>query len=174
LPHKLVSDNGPHFSFQDYKQFCTRLDIILAYSPVSHPESNAQVERFVQIVKKSLKKLRASKLDLSLHQWPTAFANFLFSHLNTPATFNGKSPNQMLLSYLPRTLMKIIYPRLNSSSISPVLPFKEGDHVFSRIGLSSVMKGIVVRALSATRYMCSVEGVYKKCHLNQLSYAPPA
>jgi len=174
LPRKMVSDNGPPFSSQEYKHFCTRLDIILAYSPVSHPESNAQVERSVQIVKKSLKKLCASKPHLSVHQWPKALANFLFAYLNTPTTTNGKSPNQMLLSYLPRTLMTIIHPRLNSSSISPVLPFKEGDHVFLRIGLSPVMKGIVVRALSATRYLCSVEGVYKKCHLNQLSYAPPA
>jgi len=155
LPRKLVSDNGPSFSSQEYKQFCTKLDIILAHSPVSHPESNAQVER-----KKGLKKLCASKPDLSLHQWPKALANFLFAYLNTPTTTNGKSPNKMLLSYLPRTLMTIIYPRLDSSSICPVLYFKEGDHVFLRIGLSPVMKGIVVRALSATRYLCSVERVY--------------
>jgi len=162
LPKKLVSDNGPPFSSNTYKQFCTKFDIKLLYSPVSHPQSNAQVERSVQICKKALKKLCLATPEPSSPQWQNLLSQFLFCYLNTPTTTHNKTPNQLLLSYTPRTLLTNLHPRLHASSFTPVLPFKDGDYVYVKIGSAPVLKALVVRSLSATRYLVSVEGVLKK------------
>jgi len=42
LPQKIVSNNGPPFNSNSYKQSCTFYDIALAYSPPCHPQSNSQ------------------------------------------------------------------------------------------------------------------------------------
>jgi len=50
LPTKMVSDNGPPFTSDAYKEFCTKYDIQLIYSPPYHPKSNS-AERSVQTCK---------------------------------------------------------------------------------------------------------------------------
>ena len=97
LPQKLVSDNGPPFTSNAYKSFCTRFDIELMYSPAYHPQSNAQAERSVQICKKALAKLCSSTSELSPVQFQDAISKFLFAYLNTPSTTTNKTPNQLLL-----------------------------------------------------------------------------
>jgi len=97
LPKKLVSDNGPPFSSKAYKQFCTNYDIELCYSPVSHPECNAQAERSVQICKKALLKLCSANPDSSATQWQDLISRFLLCYLNTPTTTHNKTPNQLLI-----------------------------------------------------------------------------
>jgi len=170
LPHKIVSDNGSPFNSNSYKQFCTFYDITLSFSP-HHPHSNSQAERSVQICKKALRKICDSNPSASSDQWPVLISKFLLAYLNTPSTVNGKSPNQLLLNYVPRTLISNLHPKVQTH-VTTTLPFKDGDSVNLRIGNAPILKGIVVRALSPTRYLVSVEGVLKTVHLNQMSYAP--
>jgi len=171
LPQKIVSDNGPPFNSNSYKQFCTFYDIVLAYSPPCHPQSNSQAERSVQICKKALLKICSSNQNVASNQWPVLISKFLLAYLNTPSTVTGKSPNQLLLSYSPRTLISNLHPKVESP-VTATLPFKDGDSVNLKIGNSPILNGIVIRSLSPTRYHVSVAGIYKKVHLNQMSYAP--
>jgi len=108
---------------------------------------------------------------VSPEQWPDLIAKFLLAYLNTPSTVHGKTPNQLLLSYTPRTLLTNLHPQVQTH-VSPTLPFKDGDTVYLKIGTAPVLKGVVLRSLSPTRYLVSVEGVYKKVHVNQMAYAP--
>jgi len=172
LPLKIISDNGPPFTSQAYKSFCTSLDIQLGYSPVQHAESNAVAERSVQICKKLLRKLAEENQKVAIDKWADILNKFLFAYLNTPSTTLGKSPNQVLLSYAPRTMLTNLHPKFHTSPLFPSLPFRETEMVLIKIGSQPVMKGTVVRPLSATRYLVSVEGVLKTVHLNQMSYAP--
>jgi len=70
LPTKMVSDNGPPFTSDAYKQFCTKYDIQLIYSPHYHPKSNS-AERSVQTCKKALQKICNSNESLSITQRPS-------------------------------------------------------------------------------------------------------
>jgi len=148
------------------------LDISVAFSPIYHPQSNSVAERSVQICKKLLKKLESSHPKASISDWQTILSKFLFAYLNTPSTTLGKSPNQVLLSFSPRTPLSNLHPKHALSTLVPILPFKEGDYVLIRIGAQPVLTGQVVRALSASRYLVSVEGILKTVHVNQMAYSP--
>jgi len=110
LSSKIVSDNGPPFNSNEYRDFCTSLDISVAFSPINHPQSNSVAERSVQICKKLLKKLESSHPKASTSDWQTILSKVLFAYLNDPSTTLGKSPKQVLLSFSPRTPLSNLHP----------------------------------------------------------------
>ena len=55
LPLEIVSDNGPQFSSEMFKDFCRKYGIKPHDSSPWHPSSNGQVECLVQSLKASLK-----------------------------------------------------------------------------------------------------------------------
>jgi len=116
-------------------------------------------------------KICSSNQNVSSDQWPILISRFLLAYLNIPSTVAGKSPNQLLLSYTPRTMISNLHPTVESP-VTATLPFKDGDSVNLKIGNAPILKGIVIRSLSPTRYLVSVAGIYKKVHLNQMSHAP--
>ena len=54
LPQRLVTDNGPQFRAQDFKEFMQANGIKHQLTPPYHPAANGQVERMVQELKKVL------------------------------------------------------------------------------------------------------------------------
>ena len=55
-PYKIVTDNGPPFSSQEFNRFLSKLDITHTTSSPLYPRSNGSVERMVQMVKTLLSK----------------------------------------------------------------------------------------------------------------------
>ena len=163
LPHVLVTDNESSFCSELFKNFCTTFNIVLMHSPEYHAPSNGQGEKAVDICKAVLKKLA---LDSCVMPLKTRLFRFLWTYRNTPSTVTQKSPNQMLLSFQPRTLLSQLLPKnvraVNSS------PFNAGDAVILTINKQK-MNGVVVKILSSNRYLVNVQGVLKKPHLNQMT-----
>ena len=60
IPQKLLSDNGPQFSSSVYAAFAKEWNFKHVTSSPYYPQSNGLVERFIQTVKQSLGKARAS------------------------------------------------------------------------------------------------------------------
>ena len=60
IPHTLVSDNGPYFKSQEFKDVLDWLEVLHKPTSPYHPSSNGQAERFVQTVKQALKAMASS------------------------------------------------------------------------------------------------------------------
>jgi len=173
LPATIVADNGPPFASVEFTQFCTSLNIQLVHPAAHHPDSDSYGERAVQTIKKSLKKeiLQAArpepgkKLNLEC-----ILLHVLFSY-NTPSTATDKSPNSMLLCYVPRTSLSVLHPTSPIKHRS-VRPFKDGDIVLVRYNTKHPVEATVVRQISPTMFLLDVDGVIKQAHMNQMAHGP--
>ena len=55
LPDKLVSDNGPQFTPDEFKECITNCGILHIKIAPYHPQTNGEAERFVQTFKNFIK-----------------------------------------------------------------------------------------------------------------------
>ena len=56
VPHEIVSDNGPQFTSDNFKEFCKDWRIKLTFATPRHPQSNGQAESTNKTVVNMLKK----------------------------------------------------------------------------------------------------------------------
>ncbi|KAJ8341966.1 hypothetical protein SKAU_G00129500 [Synaphobranchus kaupii] len=93
IPLTVISDNGPQFSSQCFRDFSKTYGFEHITSSPRYPQSNGLAEKGVQIVKRSLKKAMESNEDPYL-----AILNYRASPLE-----NGLSPGEMLMKRKLRT-----------------------------------------------------------------------
>ena len=62
----LVSDNGTQFTSAEFKSFCEEFQVNHITTPTYHPRSNSQAERFVDTLKRVLKKARRTPSEKTL------------------------------------------------------------------------------------------------------------
>ena len=117
-PSLLVTDNGGQFKCSEMTNFCQERGIQQKFTAPGHPQSNGQAEKFVDTVKRSLKKLGGQG---SLSQ---KLLVFLSTYRTTPsqACPGGKSPAELLLGHKPRGPRSICWCRLNRSRSSSPQP----------------------------------------------------
>jgi transposase InsO family protein len=87
IPEKLISDNGPQYSSEEFKTFSNQYGFVHATSSPRYAQSNGFIERFVQTVKNILKKARDAKTDPYMS---------LLCLNTTPISNNIPSPSELL------------------------------------------------------------------------------
>ncbi len=109
LPERLVSDNGPQFTSQEFAIFLKANGIKHSRSAPYHPSTNGLAERFVQSMKQALKaSLRTEK---SLHQ---RLCSFLLSYRSTVHSTTGVTPSSLFLKREMRTQFDLLKPDIKT------------------------------------------------------------
>ncbi|KAL5470941.1 hypothetical protein EMCRGX_G029003 [Ephydatia muelleri] len=105
LPRVIVSDNGPQFSSQEFKQFCDSNNIVHIRSTPYHPKTNGLAERAVRTFKERFLASQGSTDDVELR-----LQRFLLSYRNTPHKSTGRAPAEMLMGRKLRTKLDLLKP----------------------------------------------------------------
>ncbi|XP_037944411.1 uncharacterized protein K02A2.6-like [Teleopsis dalmanni] len=110
LPKTIVSDNGTQFVSHQFQQFLAENGISHIRSSPYYPMSNGQAERFVDTLKRALKKLNGKGVTAENLQ------TFLQVYRSTPNKQNedSKSPAEVLLKRNIRIKLDLIKPTLVS------------------------------------------------------------
>ena len=66
VPERLISDNGPHFSSQQFKEFAKGWDFEHITSSLKYPQSNGMAEQCIQTVKAAMKKAILGNWDIDM------------------------------------------------------------------------------------------------------------
>uniref|UniRef100_A0A8R1IPR0 Integrase catalytic domain-containing protein n=1 Tax=Caenorhabditis japonica TaxID=281687 RepID=A0A8R1IPR0_CAEJA len=107
-PETLVSDNGTQFVSREFASMCEEYGIEHIRSPAFHPQSNGQAERFVDTLKRGLKKLKGEgSVDTEI------MSKFLLYYRSTPSNaLGGLTPAEVHLGRRLRTKMSLMIPKL--------------------------------------------------------------
>ena len=103
LPDTVVSDNGPTFTSEVFKEFVEKNGIRHILTAPYHPASNGLAELAVETLKEGLRKMTGHTLE-------TKLALFLFQYRITPHTTTGLPPAEMLLGRKPKSHLDLLRP----------------------------------------------------------------
>lgn len=177
LPERIISDNGPQFSSEEFQQFCAKNGIKHRTSAPYKPSTNGQAERVVQILKSAIKQAKITKENVD-----AVIARYLLVYRNTPHTTTGESPAMLLMKRRLRTRLDLIKPSLRShvegkqgytidkTSHRQLREFHTGENVMARNYAEGRkwMHGNVTKVLGSRHYIVDVQGRQWKRHVDQL------
>lgn len=103
IPEVIMSDNGPEFSSNKFKEFSKNWNFQHVTSSPRYPQSNGQVERTVQTIKNMMKKTEYDQTDFNLA---------LLEYLNTPLDKDLESPAELLYCRKLRSILPCIPTKL--------------------------------------------------------------
>ena len=103
---RLVSDNGTQFTSSDFKEFCDTFQIKHITTPPYHPRSNGLVERFVDTLKRALKKASGTSSEKALQQFLQVYRITL-----NPNTPDATSPAETMLARKIRPVFEKLLPK---------------------------------------------------------------
>ena len=111
IPETLITNNGPQFAAQEFKNFAAAWDFRHRTSSPGYPQSNGLAERTVQTVKNILTKAKANG------------SSALFGILEYRATpvDNLASPAQLLMGRQPRSILPATNHQLRPTTIKPAV-----------------------------------------------------
>ncbi|CAB4024842.1 sec1 family domain-containing 2 [Paramuricea clavata] len=107
IPESVVSDNGPQYSSEEYKQFANDYNFIHNTIGPRYPQSGGLHEKTVQTVKNLLEKCKVANQDPYLA---------LLDYRNTP--IDGVTPAQALISRRLRSPLPISQRNLNPKPVN--------------------------------------------------------
>ena len=109
LSDQIVSDNGPSFTAQEFKIFCSANGIEHITSSPYHPATNGLAERAVGIFKSSMVKM-SSKDSIREN-----VNRCLAKYRTTPHVTTGVSPAELLCGRKLKTHLDLCYPTVQKS-----------------------------------------------------------
>ena len=188
-PERVISDNGPQFSSEEFAQFANQWDFVHRTSSPGNSKANGKAESAVKTAKGLLRKAIDASTDPYL-----AFLDYR----NTPTQGMESSPAQRLLNRRTRTLLpatkqllqpRVVFPdaeikdlkkrqqqqaKYYNRSAKDLPPLEEGDTVRMKpfqLGKKTWKKATVVERLDERSYKLEApEGdTYRRnrCHLRK-------
>lgn len=109
VPEKIVSDNGPQYSSQEFSAFAKQWDFVHTTTSPYYAQSNGLAEKTVQTAKRILTKAREEGKDPYLS---------ILEHRNAPVD-GFKSPAQLLMSRRLRSILPITGKLLQPQTCKP-------------------------------------------------------
>ena len=156
IPQKIVSDNGPTFTSQEFKTFMTQNGVLHITSAPYHPSTNGLAERAVQTFKQALKRIQGSSIQEKL-------SKFLFQYRITPHTTTGIAPAELLMGRRLRSCLDLLFPTVSQKveskqlkqkkehdATKPVRTFSIGDLVYVEDFTASPQKWIPGKIVEVT------------------------
>ena len=184
FPKQVVSDNGPPFTSHEYRTFLTENGIEQPPVAPYHPSSNAQVERYVNIFKRGMEKLKRTTLSLS-----QKIATVLMTYRNTKHQTTLRTPAELFLKIHPRTKLSMLKPHLerdvnenqersklyhDRKSAKRTRKFVVGEKVKTRdyrggdLRKKKVINGVIVEKIGPVRYLIDVGYCVYNRHVDQI------
>ena len=99
-----VSDNGTQFTSAEFKDSGNTFQVKHVITPQYHPRSNGQAERFIDMLKRALKKAQGISTDRALQQFLQVYRITL--NPNTPSI--GSLAKDMFASKIRSAFDKLI------------------------------------------------------------------
>ncbi|XP_053687124.1 uncharacterized protein K02A2.6-like [Sabethes cyaneus] len=184
LPETIVSDNGTQFSCSQFKEFCESLGIVHIRTAPYHPQSNGQAERFVDTLKRGLRKI----MPETQNSISCSLQIFLSAYRSTPnkSAPDGLSPAEILMGRKHRTTLDLLKPpvdfvlqknqhmenQFNRHHGAKKRNFEKGDQVYAstlKHGKLVWLAGTVIERVGSVNYNVLLDGSRLiRSHTNQL------
>ncbi|KFD62281.1 hypothetical protein M514_14189 [Trichuris suis] len=189
VPLVLVTDNGRQFVSSEFALFCSSNGIRHMCTAPYMPQSNGQVERFVDTFKRALSKRTEGQTTRD------CIREFLMRYRSTPHPTTECTPSEMLMKRRIRTVLDLMIPRGNEKVLKnrhrteaakpapgKVNTFCVGQAVWARDYTKPGhpwVKGSIVQRDGNVIYVVNVDGNWWRRHANQLrtvekNVLPPA
>ncbi|XP_058456488.1 uncharacterized protein K02A2.6-like [Malaya genurostris] len=133
LPMVIVSDNAAQFVCDEFESFCKNNGIKHMLTAPHHPQSNGQAERFVDSMKRAMKKInKGEPVQETLEV-------FLATYRSTPSeTTRQKYPTELMFGRRMRTTLDLLRPMQapdfrQSGERCPMRRSIPGDLVYAKV-----------------------------------------
>lgn len=172
LPITLVTDNGPQLRSTEFEDFTKSNGINHKFSAPYHPATNGQVERYVQTLKQSLRKMASEPGDIKLK-----LCRFLMQLRKVPNSTTGQSPAELMFRGHFRTTIDLVKRDLTDlkNNEAPLKisarQFQVGDTVQARVYGNQACKwrfGTIVGTKGCLHYLINIQGQTHLRHVDQI------
>lgn len=169
VPECIVSDNGTQFTSEEFKEFCELYQINHITTPPYHPRSNGLAERFVDTLKRALKKASGVPTEKALQQ-------FLQVYRITPnqRTQSNMAPAELMFARKVKSVFDKLLPgrnRIKNTMYTARKRYTPGEKVFFKCYRNNIEfweRGIVDKRIGDLIYIIKGPKNTHKRHQNQL------
>ena len=163
----IVSDNGTQFTFKEFEHFCAAFQHIRI--PPYHPRSNGQAERFVDTLKRALKKAIGTPTKKALQLFLQVYR--ITQNKSAPSTL---SSSESMFARRIKSVFDKLFPSKKSHIPAILVPrrkFNKNDKVFYKNyknNMTTWEPGIIKESIGNMIYTVQGKKSIHRRHVNQL------